>query len=117
MFSGPILAAFLLGVLTRKADARGVKIGVLSGVMCNVVLWVWFPGVEWMWWNATGAVASRAVDYLFRVPGKPSRVLPYLYLSNTYFADANRWISRYVLLAVCFLLWWCRGLIAFYRAE
>lgn len=74
VFYGPILAAFLLAVLSRRATGRGVLVGLVVGVGVNLVLWLGFePAVSWLWWNATGCLATIAVAYPVSVLGPPPR--------------------------------------------
>jgi len=61
VFYGPILATFVLGILTRSAKSGGVIIGLCSGIVFNIVLWVFFPDVSWLWWNLTGCVSTFGI--------------------------------------------------------
>jgi len=54
---GPILAAFLLGIMTKWAKSQAVKIGVLTGITTNVFLWLFTP-VSWLWWNFFGFMVA-----------------------------------------------------------
>ncbi|MFQ5899631.1 MAG: sodium transporter, partial [Candidatus Methylomirabilia bacterium] len=54
---GPILAAFVLGMLTRWAGPQATKIGVVAGVGLNVALWQ-LTDISWLWWNLTGFLAT-----------------------------------------------------------
>ena len=63
LFYGPVLAAFILGILFRKSNAAGVKIGVVSGIAINLILWLGFPGVSWLWWNVTGSLSAIILGY------------------------------------------------------
>lgn len=60
-FYGPILAAFLVGVTLRFVSGPGIVCGIVAGVGLNLVLWIFVPGVMWMWWNATGCVVAVGV--------------------------------------------------------
>lgn len=60
-FFGPLLAAFVVGVLTRRASGPGVRLGLVAGLALNVGLWLFVPSVFWMWWNVTGFVATAGV--------------------------------------------------------
>ncbi|RMD57348.1 hypothetical protein D6833_14040, partial [Candidatus Parcubacteria bacterium] len=63
LFYGPILATFVLGMLTRTTSGTGAKVGLVAGVGVNFVLWAGFPGVSWLWWNAIGCVVALGVGY------------------------------------------------------
>lgn len=54
---GPILAAFLLGIMTKWAQPQAVKIGVVAGIATNVFLWLFTP-VSWLWWNFFGFMVA-----------------------------------------------------------
>jgi SSS family transporter len=73
LFYGPILAAFLAGILDRRARGPAVIAGIVAGVGINLVLWQgwerallepWWPGYQgvfWMWWNVSGLIVAIAV--------------------------------------------------------
>ena len=54
---GPILAAFLLGIMTKWAKPQAVKFGVVVGITTNVFLWLFTP-VSWLWWNFFGFMVA-----------------------------------------------------------
>jgi len=57
-FYGPIAAVFVLGiVLKRKSQAPPLG-GLVFGMAVNIVLWLGFSSVSWMWWNLTGFAAA-----------------------------------------------------------
>jgi SSS family transporter len=65
--SGPTVGAFLLGVLTRTADAWGTMAGMISGLaasllagpLCQTVFGR--PGFAWTWNVAVGAAVTMSV--------------------------------------------------------
>ncbi|HET7746392.1 MAG TPA: sodium/solute symporter, partial [Vicinamibacteria bacterium] len=65
--SGPIVGAFLLGVLTRSATSRGTMTGMLAGLAVSLSVgrlapYVFGrPGVAWTWNVAIGATVTIAV--------------------------------------------------------
>ena len=63
-FYGPILAAFLAGILSKKVNTTGVITGIFSGVGFNLYLWVSHPGIYWMWWNLIGCVLAFGSAYI-----------------------------------------------------
>ena len=65
-FYGPILAAFLVGILTKRATSLGVIMGILAGVGTNIIFWLFAPGIYWMWWNLIGCAITLGVTMLVR---------------------------------------------------
>jgi SSS family transporter len=68
--SGPTVGAFLLGVLTRRADSRGTLVGMVAGLVVNLAvgplapyLFAW-SGLAWTWNVAVGAVVTVVVGSL-----------------------------------------------------
>lgn len=74
---GPLLAAFLLGMVTNWAGPYGTKIGVVTGVALNIMLWIFTP-VSWLWWNLTGFVAAVCVAAVLSGRDKARRKTVYL---------------------------------------
>lgn len=62
--NGPILAAFLLAILTKRANDFGTVTGIVAGFVVNLALWLYVPGVSWLWWNVIGCVVTFGVGYL-----------------------------------------------------
>ena len=60
---GAMLGAFLLGVLTKRANSRGAMIGMLCGFVTELYLWRGTQ-VPWTWWVMIGAGVTFAVGYL-----------------------------------------------------
>lgn len=108
-FYGPMLAAFVLGVLTRKATGRGVTIGVLVGVGVNLCLWK-FAGAEssfpihWMWWNLVGLLVTSVVAYLVSRPKAEDaeRIDKYTLSSEIIAAEEKPWLRTYAGLVLWF---------------
>lgn len=59
---GALLGVFLLGVLTRRASAKGAMLGMLFGFATEVYLWQFTP-VPWTWWVAIGTAVTFALGY------------------------------------------------------
>jgi SSS family transporter len=65
LFYGPIIATFMLGMLTKSVTGRAVNIGILAGVGFNFVLWIFFEEqVFWFWWNFTGFAVTALTALL-----------------------------------------------------
>jgi SSS family solute:Na+ symporter len=59
---GALLGAFLLGVLTRRANQNGAMLGMLCGFATELYLWLATP-VPWTWWVAIGTSVTFAIGY------------------------------------------------------
>jgi SSS family solute:Na+ symporter len=106
-FFGPILAAFIVGVLSKKATARSITIGILTGVGFNLLLWLAIPGVYWMWWNMTGFLMTAGVSYivsLFGLSTQPADVSQYVLRGSDMLKEERRWWPSYVVLVLYFFL-------------
>jgi SSS family transporter len=68
-FSGPVLAVFALGVLAPKLVGSAPVVGLAAGLVANLALSRFAPGVSWLWWNPAGFIVTCAVSLLAaRVP-------------------------------------------------
>lgn len=76
VFYGPILATFLLAIMTKRTHAVGANIGLAVGVLVNVYLWLYVPEIFWFWWNMIGTVITLVVGYGISLilPGKVKEV-------------------------------------------
>jgi len=59
---GALLGAFLLGVLTRRANQSGAMVGMLCGFVTELYIWR-RTSVPWTWWVAIGTVVTFGVGY------------------------------------------------------
>jgi SSS family solute:Na+ symporter len=63
MVYGPMLGAFLLGVLTKRANQTGVITGMLASIL--TMLWVkFYTDLAWTWYVLVGTVICFSVGYL-----------------------------------------------------
>jgi SSS family transporter len=60
---GPMLGAFLLGVLTKRANQRGVMTGMAAALVVMAVVW-FKTHLAWTWYVITGTIICSAVGYL-----------------------------------------------------
>src|SRR5688572_3932232 len=61
--AGPVLGAFLVGVLSRRVGSRAMITGMLAGVA--VLIWVWYTGAAaWTWYAFIGASVTSGVALL-----------------------------------------------------
>jgi Na+/proline symporter len=75
--TGPVLGAFLLGVLTRRVGGGAVLIGMAAGAVVLTILW-WTNAVGWTWYTLAGAAITTLVALLATaiVPGTRAAVAP-----------------------------------------
>ena len=59
---GPMLGAFLLGVLTRRATARGVMTGMTISAASMIAIW-WTTTLAWTWYVLVGTAICFGVGY------------------------------------------------------
>lgn len=64
LFYGPVLAAFLLGIFSRRGSGRSLCLGLVAGVLFNGALWIFAPWISWLWWNVTGCIITFFVGSL-----------------------------------------------------
>jgi SSS family solute:Na+ symporter len=57
-----LLGAFLLGVLTRKANQYGAAIGMLCGFGVELYLWLG-TRLPWTWWVMIGSSVTFVVGW------------------------------------------------------
>lgn len=105
-FYGPILAAFLTGILDKRSRGRAMIGGVVAGVLGNVVLWKALSGVFWMWWNVSGLVVAVAVTSIasrFMAPPDPSKLEGTTLSLSGIVAQERKWLAPYAVLGVYFV--------------
>jgi SSS family solute:Na+ symporter len=101
IFYGPILAAFVAGVLSRKATGRSVVLGVVVGVSINVILYAGgklapasMPAIHGWWLNLIGFAAAAGLA-LF-TGGKSAADADKYILSFDSIAERERpWLKTY----------------------
>jgi sodium-coupled monocarboxylate transporter 8/12 len=63
LIGGPLIGLFLLGVLSRRATARGAMIGWIGGLV--LTLWICFgTRVSFLWYAMAGCLATLAIGYV-----------------------------------------------------
>lgn len=105
-FYGPILASFLMGVLTKRANATGIFVGVLTGVGTNIFLWISMKELFWMWWNLFGLVVSvvtTLIVSLIAAPPRKEQIDKYTLKGSGMFKQDGKWIKSYIVLFIYFV--------------
>lgn len=70
---GAMLGAFLLGVLTKRANQRGVMTGMALSLAFMLVIWL-ETTLAWTWYVLIGTTVCFVVGYGVSLIGKPSEV-------------------------------------------
>lgn len=106
-FYGPLLAAFLAGILDRRSRGPAMVAGVFSGVAANLVLYlVVGERLFWMWWNPSGLLVAVLVTTVasrfMAAPDEASLARTTLSFSEIP-AREKAWLPTYGLLVLYFL--------------
>ena len=64
LINGPLLAVFVMGLLTQSVTGRGAIMGFAAGFMSNLLLWLGAPEVSWLWWNVSGFLIAVVIGVL-----------------------------------------------------
>ncbi len=67
VFYGPILATFIVATMVKWVHARAMNVGLITGVLVNVYLWlVVGDQLFWFWWNFIGAAVSFSLALIYQ---------------------------------------------------
>lgn len=105
LINGPLLAVFLMGLLTRRVNGQGALLGLIVGFSGNLWLWRYAPNISWLWWNVIGFIIAYAAGYLtsliFPVPAA-ERLSGTLYRRDKAQRSAlqRNWRPYYIILAL-----------------
>jgi SSS family solute:Na+ symporter len=58
--AGPVLGAFLVGVLTTRVKSKAMLAGMIAGTASVAAVW-WTNAAAWTWYSAAGAAVTGAV--------------------------------------------------------
>jgi SSS family solute:Na+ symporter len=105
LINGPLLAVFLMGVLSPRINSQGAISGFATGFVVNLMFWKFIPQVSWLWWNVIGFFIAYITGYLV------SKALPApikIDADGTYFRQSRtaietpgtHWRPYYVVLAL-----------------
>jgi SSS family solute:Na+ symporter len=68
--AGPVLGAFVTGVLTRRVQSGAMLAGMVAGAI--VLAWVWATGAyAWTWYALTGAAVTSGVALIVSLLSSP----------------------------------------------
>ncbi|MEO1714433.1 MAG: sodium/solute symporter, partial [Bacteroidota bacterium] len=111
-FYGPIVATFILAILSKKTTTIGINIGLLVGVSVNLYIWQSGQPIFWIWWNFIGAAITLSLGYfLSLVLPKPAEKKVLLEAPNLqFFRTENYLLVGYFL----FMVWFSGSLIGWF---
>lgn len=107
IFYGPILATFVMGVSVPFVSGAAVILAVITGVLVNVCLASFVPGVSWLWWNAIGFLVCSVVSIVLSKSVFPvqDQVANNLILwESGVLKGQKKWLKWYLVLFVYFLV-------------
>jgi SSS family solute:Na+ symporter len=105
LINGPLLAVFLMGMLTQRVNGPGALLGLIAGFSGNLWLWRYAPNISWLWWNVIGFIVAYAAGYvmslIFPVP-EADRLSGTLYRRHKAQRSAPQryWRPYYIILAL-----------------
>ncbi|MGF1485313.1 MAG: sodium/solute symporter [Opitutales bacterium] len=98
LLNGPLLALFLMGMLTFRSNQTGMLFGLVAGFVTDLALWLFAPSVSWLWWNVIGFFVCAGVGYgVSALAPSVRHVAPELTLLGRMKAGATqspRWMYR-----------------------
>lgn len=57
-FNGPILATFVIAILIKRVNYVGMNVGLIGGVVINILIKINFDNIFWIWFNLTGFIIT-----------------------------------------------------------
>lgn len=63
-FYGPILATFVLAILVKRVNHIGMNVGLIGGVLINLIVKYNFDNIFWIWYNLTGFLITTILALL-----------------------------------------------------
>jgi hypothetical protein len=102
---GPILATFIVGILSKRIDNLPIKVGIVCGILVNLCIWI-FSSISWLWWNVIGFITVLSVAYglhwLFQPAKSTFRAV--LSINDCKNQFSGKWGKVYLLILFYFLL-------------
>ena len=87
LINGPLLAVFVMGLLTQSVTGRGARVGFAAGFISNLLLWLGAPEVSWLWWNVVGFFVTFVIGWGLSLVATTSSNLQPEYLQNLRMAN------------------------------
>jgi len=105
LMNGPILGAFVLGILIKRSNGQGAVSGVIGGLVLNIYLWLYQPQISFWWWNVFGCLGTIIIGWLisFLFPPPPITKIENLIYSKKFRTQIKYKINWYPVYWLLFL--------------
>ncbi|MCD4770594.1 MAG: sodium/solute symporter [Bacteroidales bacterium] len=67
LFYGPILATFVLAILSKRVNYVGMNAGIIVALAINLLIKTSFDNIFWIWYNFTGMIIAVVVAYVVSI--------------------------------------------------
>jgi SSS family transporter len=101
-FYGPILATFVLAILFKRVNHIGMNIGIIGGVVLNLLIKYNFDNIFWIWFNLTGFIATMLLAIVFSEVFKTSKTK--VNTNINFKLKRSDFLSKEVLILVLFFI-------------
>lgn len=72
LVNGPVLGVFAMGIFSKQCTPLGAISGLIIGFCSNMMLWLVFPEISWLWWNVIGLAVTIVIGLLVSLNSKHS---------------------------------------------
>lgn len=107
MANGPLLALFFLALVYPSVGQGRAIIGFGLGLVVNGLVWLFLPGISWLWWNLIGFAVGTSSALILTIFSGKGLVPDRLRYSPGLFSQAALLVMFCLILAVC--LWFSRS--------
>ena len=107
LINGPVLGVFIVGLINNKANGTNICISFFLGILSNIICWIFFKEISWLWWNVSGFMVCLVFSNilsLFIIPKKNKKIFNWSFLSLKNMGLNTIWIIRYGSLFLYFVV-------------
>ena len=107
LINGPVLGVFIVGLINNKANGTNICISFFLGIISNIICWIFFKEISWLWWNVSGFMVcfiSSNILSLFIITKKNKKIFNWSFLSLKNMGLNIVWVTRYASLFLYFVI-------------
>ena len=107
LINGPVLGVFIVGLINNKANGTNICISFFLGIISNIICWIFFKEISWLWWNVSGFIVcfvSSNILSLFIITKKNKKIFNWSFLSLKNMGLNIVWVMRYASLFLYFII-------------